>query len=229
MSEEHVDGVVNGNGADGGTTTESPPIQGWQDWVKGLDKLNDTIEQKVAAKLDGITGIVQQATKPPEPTYEAPNFEEMSNSELASHMLGTVSDMVEQAINKALAPIVDQFGNLQRTVSTNAVGLEMKELQSAHKDLKDWKDEMIGLATQHPSLGLTDVYKLARANNPAKAGELDRRYNPPPPKPRPFGGLTPSMSGKASTPPMNAEEAGRSAYNEVMSRHPGVLPALQDL
>lgn len=232
MSEEHTEALPNGNGADPTPGTEAPPIQGWQDWVKGLDRLNETIEQKVAAKLDGLTGVVQKAAEQPapEPTYEAPNFEEMTNSELASHMLGTVNDMVERAINNAIAPVIDQFSNLQRTVSTNAVGLEMKELTGAHKDFKDWKDEMIGLATQHPSLGLRDVYLLARSQNPAKAGELDRRYAPPaPPKPRPFGGLTPAMSGKTTAPPQSAEEASRSAYNEVMSRHPGVLPALQDL
>lgn len=230
---EGVDGdvVAGGNGSDPSASGDALPIQGWQDWVKGLDRLNETIEQKVAAKLDGLTGVVEKAANqpPPEPIYEAPNFEEMSNSELASHMLSTVGEMVENAINKALAPIIDQFGNLQRTVSSNAVGLEMKELTGAHKDFKDWKGEMIELTKQHPTLTLKQLYGLARTENPAKAGELDRKYTPPVPKQRPFGGLTPSMNGKSTTSPMDAEEAGRSAYNEVMTRHPGVLPALQDL
>jgi hypothetical protein len=229
MSEEHTE--VNGNGVDttAAPTEAQPAIQGWQDWVKGLDRLNDTINEKVAAKLDGLTSVVKTATEVPAEPLAPPNFEEMTNSELASHMLGTVSDMVENAINKAMAPIMDQFGNLQRTVSTNAVGQEMKELTTAHKDFKEWKDEMIGLATQHPSMGLRDVYILARGQNPAKAGELDRRYNPPAPKPRSFGGLTPAMSGKGASTPQSAEEASRSAYSEVMARHPGVLPALNDL
>jgi hypothetical protein len=229
MSEEHNTEQVNGNDVE--TSEAAAPVQGWQDWVRGLDRLNETIEQKVAAKLDGLSHIVQQASDkgPPEPPYQPPNFEEMTNSELASHMLTTVSDMVENAISKAMAPITNQFETLNRTVSGNAVNTELKELTSAHKDVKDWKEEMIGLAKQHPSLGLRDVYDLARAKNPAKAGELDRRYNPPAPKPRPFGGLTPAMSGKSATPPQSAEEASRSAYLEVMSRHPGILPALQDL
>jgi hypothetical protein len=229
MSEEHTE-IIESNGIDTTPAAEQQPIQGWQDWVNGLDRLNDTITRQVADKLDGLTNVVRNATEnpPPEP-LAPPNFEEMTNSELASHMLGTVSDMVEQAINKAMAPIMDQFGNLQRTVATNAVGQEMKELMTAHKDFKDWKGEMMELATQHPSLGFRDVYLLARSQSPAKAGELDRKYNPPAPKPRPFGGLTPAMSGKGAPAPVSAEQAARDAYNEVMARHPNILPVLQDL
>jgi hypothetical protein len=229
MSEDHVEntgGVPSGenpNEVSGGNDTAGPgavPTPNWREFVDGLDKLNNSL----GSRLDTIREVV--TPQPAAPV--APDFDTMSNAELVAYTTSSLQSMVQQSIKEALDPVVRQMSTVQNDVVTTRATLDLKDLRAQHKDFADWKDEMIGLAKQHPTLGFQDVYRLARANNPAKAGQLDTKYNPPPPKPRPFGGLTPS-NGKAAEPRLTGEAATRAAYEEVMARHPGILPALSEL
>jgi hypothetical protein len=205
----------------------------WRSFLDGLNKLEE-VNREVSNKLnklDTLNATVQRASEaPPEPP-PPPNFDEMTNAEIVAHVTGSVTQQMQEAIAAALKPLTDQLAGLHQAVMTNSVTGDMKELRAQHKDFSDWKQEMIGLAQQHPSLGLRDVYLLARANNPEKASKLDAQYAPPaPPRPKPFGGLTPYMMGdKGVKPPLTGEAAAREAYRETAEKYPGILPALQEL
>lgn len=210
-----------GVGTDGSTGAQAP-VPNWREFIDGLEKLNTNL----GTKLDNVRETVTSATAPP-PTAP-PDYEQMSNVELVAHVTGSVQQMVQDAITNALKPLTDQLNGVQNDLVTTRGELSLKEMQAQHKDLRDWKDEMIALVGKHPTLSLNEVYQLAKSGNPNKAKQLDAKYNPPPPKPRPFGGLTPG-NGKAAEPVLSGEAATRAAYNEVMGRHPGILPILQDL
>jgi hypothetical protein len=230
MSEEHIPGA---NGTD---TSTAPPDTGkqpdWSGFISALDKLPASLADKLGNKFDSLEGTVKSVAAPPPPP--PPNYEEMSNAELVAHMTGSLTDriskLIEEKLAGALNPLTEHLNKLQTTVITGNAKTEVAQLREKHKDFADWKDEMVALAKEHPTLGFQQVYQLARANNPAKAGELDLKYNPPPPKPPPrFGGFAPSGTAKGETPVLKGEAAGRAAYEEVMARHPGILPALQEL
>jgi hypothetical protein len=154
----------------------------------------------------------------------------MTNGDLAAHIQKSILNAVESTIAKSLEPVLARVNETQQTQFKTSVEGEMKELQSVHKDFSDWKTDMIGYAKTHPTMSLTDLYDFAKSKNPTKAAELDARYNPKPPPPTRWGGLTPALGGSnGSAKPLSREEAGRSAYAEVSARHPGLLAALENL
>lgn len=202
-----------------GTGAASP---NWDSLLEGLNKLNTDL----GSKLDGIGNTVAESTKPP--PAAPPNYEEMTNAELVAHVTGSLEGVISQAVEKALGPLLQQVNGIQTDLVTTRSGLELEKVQAQNKDFREWKDEMIALAKVHPTLSLQDVYRLAKSNDPAKAAKLAEKYSPHPPKPRPFGALTPG-NGKAAEPALTGEAATRAAYREVMERHQGILPMLQDL
>ena len=141
MSEEHTGSTEVGNGADTNTAATAAASPDWQGFMAGFDRLNDTLKSELGGKLDALTHTVQSAAEPP--PSSPPNFEEMSNSELVNHMMTSLTERMQQSVQEALTPLMEQFGGLQKTVATNAIATEMKELTTAHKDFKDWKPEMI--------------------------------------------------------------------------------------
>lgn len=211
----------NGVGTDG--SPQVSPTPNWREFIDGLDKLNSSL----GTKLDNIKETVTEGTRLPPP--EPPDFDQMSNGQLVAHVTNSVRDMVQSAIQAALKPVTDQITGVQTDLVTTKGELSLKELRAKHKDFAEWKDDMIAAVGKHPTFSLEEVYDFVKARNPEKARTLEAKYNPPAPKPRPFGGLTPSSNGRAGEPILTGMDATRSAYNEVMARHPGILPILQDL
>lgn len=217
-----TNGVVNNTG----TTSNGTD---WAPFAASLDRFGDNLAQK----LDGLRADVGQlpdAMRPPPVEAPPPDFDSMTQGELAAHITGSVMKAFESKINDILAPITAQINDVRQSAATKDVTQEVASLRDSHKDFNDWKDEMVSLAKQHPTLGIKQLYNLVRADNPAKAGELDRRYNPPPPPVQKWGGLTPSaLHGTNGATPVSREQASQDAYREVAARHPGVLAALESM
>jgi len=215
--------------ASAGADTVSSSLAPWDKFAAGIAELNSSL----APRLDALRGDVSKlpdALRPPPPAETPPDFDSMTNGDLAAHIQASVLRAVEQTIGKALEPVMARVNETQQSHFKSTVEGEMKELQGTHKDFSDWKPEMVALAKEHPTLGLAQLYRLAKADNPIKASELDARYNPKPPPPTRWGGLTPALGGSnGSAKPLSREDASREAYREVSSRHPGVLAALENL
>lgn len=207
------------------TTTAAAPTVDWNAFIGKLDTLNEGL----GGKLDTLVAEVKGAASQPEP--QAPvDLEAMSRPELVTHIVGVISQVVQQQLKASLDPLHEQVQHVQTVVATGDVQRDVARMRDAHKDFNDWKDEMVALSKVHPTLNIPDLYGLARVNNPAKAGELDKKYTPPAPPPPPrWGGLIPAMSGNGAKPPLTHAQAGSEAYREVAARHPGVLRALEDL
>lgn len=214
-----------GNGEGGETTPTAAP--NWTEFTDGLTRLNETM----GGKLDNLISEVQSVNAAtPAPRQEPVDLEAMSRPELVAHIVGTISEAVKAQIADALNPFAEQLNGLQHNVVTRTVEQEIATLRSSNKDFDDWKAEMVGLAKQHPTLGIPQLYRLARVENPAKAGELDKKYAPPAPKPTPrFGGLLDTGRSSGASPPLSAKDAGIEAYREVAARHPGILAALENM
>ena len=225
------------NGADsGGDASGTPPASAttttaapdWGTFVNSLSELNTSL----GGKLDSLVGEVKDLPAKTAPPPEPVDLESLSRAQLVDHIVGTIGEAVRQQISEALSPVTEQLTGLQQNVAERTVTQEIAALRSAHKDFNDWKEEMVGLAKQHPTLGIGQLYQLARAGSPAKAGELDKRYAPPAVKPPVrFGGLLPNgaIPAAGDTKPVSAREAGEAAYREVAQRHPGVLAALESM
>lgn len=216
----------NGVASNTGTTSNGTD---WSAFAAGLDRLGDNLATRLDA-LRSDVGQLPDAMRPPPAAEPTPDFDLMTQGELAAHITGSVMKAFEAKINDILAPITAQINDVRQTAATRDVTAEVATLRASNADFNDWKDEMVSLAKQHPTLGIKQLYNLVRADNPAKAGELDRRYNPPPPPAPKWGGLTPSaLRGNGGQPPVSREQASQDAYREVAARHPGVLAALESM
>lgn len=234
-------GASNGAGGATGVTTNVVPPSG--DALAGtqtidFDGLFSRLGDSLGTRLDALrqdVGQLPEHLRPPPVEPPAPDYDTMTQSELATHITGSVQKMlqasIQSALQEALGPLAQQLTGLQQTVTTDKVVGEVNQMKSSHKDFSDWKDEMVSLAKTHPTLGVKQLYNLARADNAEKAKQLDTKYNPPAPPPPPrFGGFAPSAPGATgSTPALSRQAAGTEAYREVAARHPGVLAALENL
>jgi hypothetical protein len=225
------DGGGGGGAADSSAATTSPsPLPNLADWTAQLEALNGSL----GGKLDTLVDTVRTASTT-EPASEPVDLEGLSRPELVAHIVSTLTEQITSLLDIKLQPFAQQLTNLQTDVVSRNASAEVDSLRGQHKDFTEWKDDMIALARQptYASLGITDLYQLAKAKNPTKAAELTTKYNPPAvPVRRPsFGGLVPGAGGSAGNgaKPLSSAEAGRAAYAEVQARHSDVLPALEGL
>jgi len=242
-------GSPNGTNGAGGPGDRGGAGAGQPDWAsfsRSIDsmgeRLGQRLTQELGTRLDGLRETVThgfeagQEPPPPDPN-EGFDFDSATPRQLYDHMLGQFQTMVdsvlEDTLSRVLEPYAQQISGLRGDFTRDKGEREISSLQAANKDFVDFVPEMKELSKAHPSLSLTEVYRLAKASNPDKAKELDAKYNPPPPPPpRPFS-LGPSHSGSTGgtgqqRQPMTKQEAARAAWEEVSARHPGVLGALED-
>ena len=234
------DGAAASNGADsagggsgsGGADSAGDRGSAPPDWNQFLGGLKD-LGADLGSKLDGLHHTVREGStrEPAAVAQPAPDFESMTQADLADYMEQSISAKVQAAINAALGPVIEQLTSLRMDFTSTVGKDEVNRLRTKYKDYVDWKDEMIALATEQPALGLEDNYRLVKSRDTEKAAKLELKYNPPAPKPRlPFA-IGPGEGGRSggSTKPLTSAEAGRQAYLEVSARHPGILAALGDL
>ena len=224
-------------GGEGGAPGGGGGAPDWSAFTKSLEGLNldSRISQKIndalGPRLDTLTNTVREASKPAPVEETPPDFDAMGNGDLAAYVESRISSQIEAAIQKALEPFATEIVGLKTGQTERDGRASIAEMQSKHKDFADWKDELIAVATENPTLSIPRIYAIVRAENPAKAAELEAKYNPPTPKARPFG-LSSTSFGRApegGAKPLSKNEASLSAAREVASRHPGVLRALEDL
>lgn len=206
----------------------SPPQPNWSEFAASLSGPIETLNRELGSKLDTLNNQVATASTPP--AADPPDLDTMSRPELVAHIVSTVGEAIKAHLTEQLAPVVSQVSGLQERITTNDVRSEIAKLEGANKDFNDWKPAMIELARQpqYAALGATDLYKLAKSNDPEKATALNLKYNPPPPPVRPiWSGLTSARTNGAAAI-LSSADAGREAYREVSARHPGVLAALME-
>jgi hypothetical protein len=216
---------TSGDASPGGAGASGPD---WDSFIRGMDNLNANLGGKFDALLTEVKS--SRPAPAPDPEPEPGDIDAMSNSELSSHIVSRMMKAFEGLLGEKLAPVTSQVNNLTTSFTTDNVTRQINTLRADAKDFNDWNSEMLDLAKEHPSLGVKDLYHLAKSRNPAKSEELAKKYAPPPPKkPNAFGGFGPAPNGKGGpSPVVSALEAAQQAYREVSERHPGVLPPLSE-
>lgn len=215
-------------GGAGGLTPESIKA-----FTESVDKLSGGIQQLntiATARQQDTSQQNEEVGDTPDPTDNEIDLESLSRRELVDLISKSTLSAIEKRI---LAPLTKEIDDLKTNMTTKEFGGEIQSLAGQNKDFWDFKEEMKTVSTQHPSMRPKEVYLLAKALNPDKAKELDRKYNPPQDKDnvrRPkFGGLAPSGSGRASdkSKAMPVAEALEDAWNQVNERHGGIFSSLE--
>jgi hypothetical protein len=218
---------------------ETQPEPNWQQFVDGLNKLNENIT--------GLRGEVKAPPKEPDDEDEPPatpagptelsfpeGFDEMPPRQQFKWLVDVVGKDLATAIVSQVSEIIkpiqqQQVQNsqsvLEERYTREILGL-MEEKGEDGKlvrpDFRDWGEEMQRIAGELPGITPERAYRMARSDNPKKAKELDTKYNPPPPpKPSPFsfapnagGSSAPTASPKAP----DKQQAFANAMEKVQAK-----------
>jgi hypothetical protein len=227
-----ADPGVGGDGSPGGGGGAGDSKPDWGAFTKALEAIPASINNELGKRLDGLTHTVREASAPLPVAEEPPDFNTMDNGQIAAYMQDQTTKAIKAALDSALQPFAEKLVGLETQQLTTTGKAEVDRLKATHKDFVDWKDEMMSLAGEQPTLSIARLYSIVRAENPDKAKTLDTRYNPVIEKPRPFAmthifGGDNSNGQQAKT--LSKAEASMEAAREVASRHSGVLNALRDL
>ncbi|KKK92005.1 hypothetical protein LCGC14_2707270, partial [marine sediment metagenome] len=121
-------------------------------------------------------------------------------------------------------------------VETDRVKREFAKAKEDFPDFMEWKDEMRDIITAHPELSAENIYLLARAKNPEKVKEIDKKAKEEKGEKeeidesgklkgmRAFGGLTPTSGASVENDgKKQPKEAALSAWDQAMSNVPDSL------
>ena len=169
----------------------------------------------------------QQGEEPDEEEIDSTTLETLPRAQFMDVMLRKFKANLEAS----LQPINERINNVGNTVETRSLMEEGQKVKAEKADFMEWKDEMTALAKEHPTLGIRRLYNLARADNPEKAAEMDKKYkkkddgeNPPPKsKPRPFSMSPGGGAGTTETrnQRMNPKDAAQAAWEDTVAKMGG--------
>lgn len=224
---EDGDAGAGGDGDQGGGQSGEEKVPSWANALLGEIKQLNAFAATAAQQRQLEQQRQQQSTgseddDEDEGQPDPKEMELMSRADFGTHIV----NQVLKAVNKqVVGPLNQQMQELAASATRNDVQNAVKEAAAQHKDFWDWREEMLAIGGQpgFKQLPPASLYILARAQNAAKAKELDAKYNPKPAgnggpiRFKGFGGLTPSQTGTGSkSHKMNGTEAADAAWAETV-------------
>jgi hypothetical protein len=106
----------------------------------------------------------QRETQPSReaPRAELPDFDAMTQGEVAKWTLSAVSQLMDQKLSRAVGP-------MQESAAVERATMDIKETAAKHTDFWKHYDTMHDLASKHPTLNAEQLYSLASGNKTALA------------------------------------------------------------
>ena len=93
------------------------------------------------------------------------DLEEMSNTELMTHLMTQLSPVLENVVTSKLKPISDSLaqvtGHLQ-SQQNQSVAAEIERVRGQYEDFDTYQQEMVQLNGQNPGLGVEELYLIAK-------------------------------------------------------------------
>lgn len=216
--------------------SKEPTILEMQKMMKGLA----AIVQQQTGTINQLNTTISEMSKSSgggkaKEQEEEVDLENMKPADFQAFILKQVGGMLDEK----LKGVVERVEGTSRDLNRFRVGQDAEKLIAKHKDFSDWNDEMAALAKVHPTLGLADLYRLARSGDEKKAKELDEKYTPKEEKKddagglRLFGGFRPSKTTEGADggePPkkVTTTEALNKAWDEAVSEFPQLAKMGED-
>jgi len=209
-----TDDNVGGDGAEGsqGVSVEqfNQLVNTVGTLAQGMQSLQQTIQQTAVQQ-----SMDNNSDDEDEQEDIGNDLEVLSRAEFAQHITNVLSKQFKSQIEE----IAKQINEIRTGVQEVDTKTTIKEFAAQHKDFWDWQDELRAIVKETPGISIERAYKLARAENPKKARELDEKYNPSEvgKKRQAFGGLTPTSGRTAKSTKMSAKDAAEAAWEQTMA------------
>lgn len=171
------------------------------------------------------------ATRKEEPARKeevSPSDEDI-NSMTQADLLKHITKVVGETVAKTSDSIRREVGTFSEKMTERVTREEVEKFAQTHPDLFDMTNQIKKVIDETPGISISRAYNLARSENPELTKELDEKYykqseDKDNPKPKPFGGLTPTSGttlGEDGKPvKMTPEDAASKAWEETLSEFP---------
>lgn len=219
-----------GTGSDGSTREAAAAAATGID-VQSIQDLNLSIQQLIT--LANARPAAAVAREEVEEEVDPAELETMPRAAFAEHLVAKIL----AAVNKQVVePINARLNEITANTSKTTIQGEVLRLGGERqadgafvggkfKDFWDYREEMLVIAREQPGLPPERLYRLARAENPAKAAVVDKKYAPKEAPGAPngrvrlnFGGIPPGQSGTGDrSQNMKAGEAAQAAWLETVA------------
>ena len=100
-------------------------------------------------------------TPPPQQEVKLPDFESMTNKDLALWVIDVLGKKVDSTIEQRINPVISE----SRQEKANR---EVADCAKRHSDYMDYADEMVSIANKYPQLGAEEVYRIAKGGDDGK-------------------------------------------------------------
>jgi hypothetical protein len=210
-ADENKNDTIDGGG-DKGTTDSNAAL---------LTELK-TLNTGIANMQEGIAALVKHANKPADKPKkdtkkpESKSVELMTNADLTEHIVGILSEKIDG--------VAKQIGGVKDEAANERFKTDAARIASTHPDFLELGPEMQKVAEATPGLSVTQIYQLARAENPEKVKELEAKHAEKKNgedngggKSADFGGMKPAGGkGEKQVTNMDFEAASQAAWDQLM-------------
>jgi len=149
------------------------------------------------------------------------DLDQLDRKEFMALLLSRFDERLSDVVGGVKKEYDERLSTVSNSFHDDVASRELTNISGKHKDFYEWREEVQSLLKATPGLTLARAYTIARTENPEKAQELDKKYNPPEPK-QEFLGLTPTSGLPVdSDGPKNLTEAQNRAWEKV-SRTMGI-------
>lgn len=197
----------------------------------GIKQMIEMAKQRQEQLSQG--GGQQQQEVEEEQEVEEPSPQDLETMDRAQYAQFIVNKVVKE-IGKVIEPVEARAQNAELTATAEALTRQVNATAEKYEDFWQWKDEIKALAKESPGLSPERLYKLARAENPDKAKDVDEKLAKEREKKGQtgdrqtqsrgtdgkfkvrFGGFTPNGSGgETGNRKMSPSEAASAAWDMV--------------
>jgi len=172
-------------------------------------------------QTDGIRTIAPE----PENRVSGDDINDMSQSELATFLIGEISKMNKTERDRIEARISD----VSSQVTTDIGKQRLEKFVEENPQVIDLKEPIREKLQANPGMSIDDAYSLVRGSTPQdELATIDAKYSDKSDKQEKpvFGGMTPTSTtstdegDKAESGRMNKEEAANAAWEELVEVAP---------
>ena len=191
--------------------------------AEGLSKMEGN-QSTIVATLAEITkqskGDVRQQLE--EDFGKDIDVEQLDRKQFASFILANAKKDLQAEMKKLMDGVDSRVTDLAGRFETKNANEQVTKTAELNADFWEWSSEIKQLLKDNPTLSVSRAYNLAKAENPTRLAELDKKYKPAKKenKERSFLGLTPTSSlgtRDSGTGKMTQKEAAEKAFDTVMS------------
>lgn len=193
------------------------------DLTTNVGSLSNMNKEQLAAQQAATAAASEEG----EQTFDSNDLEGMDRSAFMDVILNKMNKGFDQFSEQ----MTTKLDNVNNSVSSSNVKSELKEVMDKNSDFNHYKTEISEIAKQNPEMKISDMYTLAKANNPERVAEVDKilktesdqkqvedaakgNQN----KTKGYGGLTPTSGQRQEMPSdMTQDAAGTSAWDETMA------------